>query len=427
MNRLASASPAGGGRNEWVVVIVATATMLSLSMGVRQSLGLFMQPITADLGMSISGFTLAIAVQNLMWGLLQPVAGALAERYGFRAVMFIGSVFYLAGLIAMATAGGAFAIFLGAGILIGAAMACTGMGMAMAVAANTASAGRRSMILGIVSGAGSLGAMIAAPLGQALMDAFDWRAGAIGFAVMGATMLPAAWLAGRVDRLSAWRTRAGPTGDTAPTGSLDGVDRNQAFMGAIRTPAFAVMGIAYTVCGMQLIFLTTHLPTYLAICGMDPMLGAQAFGLIGIFNVFGSLFFGWAGGRWNKQALLGLIYFSRSLVLFWFFVQAPTPGSTLVFASLMGFLWLGVGPLMAGSVAEMFGLRWQAMIGGIAFLGHQVGSFAGALGGGWIFDTLGSYDLAWRIGVIVGLAAGIGQVTFALAYGPMRNRPAPAR
>lgn len=409
--------------SDWLIVIIATATMLSLSMGVRQSLGLFMQPVTTDLGMSISGFTLAIAVQNLMWGLLQPAAGAMAERYGFRCVMVIGAVCYLAGLIAMATAGSAIAIFLGAGVLIGMAMACTGMGMSMAVAATAASAERRSMILGIVSGAGSLGAMIAAPLGQSLMDAFDWRAGAIGFAVMGATMIPAAWMAGRVDRMAAWRNRPGAQKSAQPIGILDGVGRHAALAHALRTPAFVVMGVAYTVCGMQLIFLTTHLPTYLAICGMDPMLGAQAFGLIGIFNVFGSLFFGWAGGRWNKQALLGLIYFTRSLVLFWFFVEAPTPGSTLVFASLMGFLWLGVGPLMAGSVAEMFGLRWQAMIGGIAFLGHQVGSFAGALGGGWIYDTLGNYDLAWRIGVIIGLGAGIAQITFALANGPMRNRP----
>jgi predicted MFS family arabinose efflux permease len=165
---------------------------------------------------------------------------------------------------------------------------------------------------------------------------------------------------------------------------------------------------------MQLLFITTHLPSYLAICGMDPMLSAEALGVIGVFNVAGSLFFGWAGGRWSKLALLGMIYVSRSMVLGWYFMQPPTPASTLVFAALMGFLWLGVGPLVAGSVVEMFGLRWQAMIQGLAFMSHQLGSFLGAFGGGLLFDTLGSYDLAWRLGVGMGLAAGMVQMSFAL-------------
>jgi MFS family permease len=174
------------------------------------------------------------------------------------------------------------------------------------------------------------------------------------------------------------------------------------------------MSGAYFVCGMQLLFITTHLPSYLAICGMDPMLSAEALSVIAVFNVAGSLFFGWAGGRWPKLVLLGGIYATRSLVLGWYFLAPPTPASTLVFAALMGFLWLGVGPLVAGAVIEMFGLRWQAMIQGLAFMSHQFGSFVGAYGGGLLYDTLGSYTLAWRIGVAVGLAAGIVQVAFAL-------------
>jgi predicted MFS family arabinose efflux permease len=175
-----------------------------------------------------------------------------------------------------------------------------------------------------------------------------------------------------------------------------------------------IMAGAYFVCGMQLLFITTHLPSYLSICGMDPMLSAEALGVIGLFNVVGSLFFGWAGGRWSKLALLGMIYISRSIVLGWYFMLPPTPATTLVFAALMGFLWLGVGPLVAGSVVEMFGLRWQAMIQGVAFMSHQLGSFLGAFGGGLLFDALGSYDLGWRLGVGMGLAAGIVQVMFAL-------------
>lgn len=382
-------------------------------MGIRQSLGLFMQPLTVDIGISISGFTLAIAVQNLLWGVFQPMAGALAARYGFRMTMVVGALFYVGGLAAMALAQGEIALFIGAGVMIDAALACTGLGLSLAVAANAADAARRSMILGIVSAAGSLGAVIAAPLGQGLIGAFDWRVGIAGFVVMALLMLPAAWLAGRVDQLIAQRHKISSEvfGEAA---SAFG-----AFTAAFRSSPFMVMSCAYFVCGMQLVFLTTHLPSYLAICGMNPMLSAQALSLIAVFNVFGSLFFGWAGGRWNKQALLGLIYVTRSLILGWYFFLPPSPVATLVFASLMGFLWLGVGPLMAGAVVEMFGLRWQAMINGIAFFGHQIGSFVGALGGGWIFERLGSYDLAWQLAVGIGLTAGFVQIicAFALPHG----------
>jgi predicted MFS family arabinose efflux permease len=154
---------------------------------------------------------------------------------------------------------------------------------------------------------------------------------------------------------------------------------------------------------------------------MDPMLSARALGVIGGFNVLGSLFFGWAGGRWNKLVLLGGIYSTRSLALAWYFMSAPTPTSTLVFAAIMGFLWLGVAPLVSGWIADTFGLRWQAMLGGVAFVCHQLGSFTGALGGGLIFDMAGSYTLAWQTGVALGLAAGITQAGFAWMRGGGRS------
>jgi hypothetical protein len=236
----------------------------------------------------------------------------------------------------------------------------------------------------------------------------------VGFLALIVFMLPAAWIAGRVDRLS----------PPAPaTGDISAASPRVALMAALRRPSFLVMTAAYFVCGMQLLFITTHLPSYLAICGMDPSLSAGALGAIALFNVFGSLFFGWAGGHWSKLGLLGGIYIARSIVLAGYFVMPPTPASTLVFASAMGFLWLGVGPLVAGSVVEMFGLRWQAMIQGVAFMSHQVGSFAGALGGGLLFDALGSYDLAWRLGVAMGLTAGIVQVAFASMRPPPATTP----
>jgi len=197
---------------------------------------------------------------------------------------------------------------------------------------------------------------------------------------------------------------------------------------AMRHTPFLVMAGAYFVCGLQLVFLTTHLPSYLALCGQDPMLSAKALGMIGGFNVLGSLFFGWAGGRWNKGALLGGIYLVRSLVLGLYFAWAPSEASTLVFAAIMGFLWLGVAPLVSGMVVEMFGLRFQAMIQGLAFMSHQFGSFLGAFGGGVLYDLNGDYVLAWKLGVGMGLMAGAAQVAYALrgATPPAAERPAPA-
>jgi len=388
-----------------IPILIGASVMLTFSMGLRQSLGIFLQPLTRDVGISVSQFTLAIAVQNLAWGFLQPFAGALTVRYGFRPIMMIGAALYVAGLVLMASAHGLLGVVLGAGLLIGMSLACTAAAIAMSVTARAVPATVRSTALGIISAAGSLGALLSAPIGQVLSQDFGWRMGLAGFVVLSLLMLPAAWFAGRVDKIPLPK----PSSD-----QIDNVSAGAAVSTAFGNASFVVMTCAYFVCGMQLVFITTHLPSYLAICGMDPMLSAQMLGMIGGFNVLGSLFFGWAGGRWNKLALLGGIYICRSLVLGWYFMLPPTPASTLVFGALAGFLWLGVGPLVAGAVVEMFGLRWQAMIQGLAFMSHQLGSFLGAYGGGLIYDSLGSYTLAWRIGVAVGLAAGIVQVAFAL-------------
>jgi predicted MFS family arabinose efflux permease len=386
-------------------ILIGASLMLSLSMGLRQSLGIFLQPLTRDVGISISDFTLAIAVQNLAWGFLQPLAGAFTVRFGFRSIMMVGAILYIAGLSLMAGAQGFLSIMIGAGVLIGTSLACTAAAIAMSVATRAVPATVRSTVLGMVSAAGSLGALLAAPLGQVLNEGYGWRTGLVGFVVLSLAMLPAAWFAGKVDKIPLPKPAADEIGNTSAA---------VAVKTAFGNSSFVVMACAYFVCGMQLIFVTTHLPSYLAICGMDPMLSAQTLGMIGGFNVLGSLFFGWAGGRWNKLALLGGIYISRSLVLAWYFMLPPSGASTLLFGAMMGFLWLGVGPLVAGAVVEMFGLKWQAMIQGLAFMSHQLGSFVGAYGGGLLYDALGSYTLAWRIGVALGLAAGMVQLAFAL-------------
>jgi predicted MFS family arabinose efflux permease len=386
-------------------ILIGASLMLTLSMGLRQSLGIFLQPLTHDIGISVSQFTLALAVQNLAWGFLQPLAGAMTVRYGFRPIMVVGALLYIVGLALMASAQGLVSIMIGGGVLIGTSLACTAAAIAMSVAARAVPETVRSTVLGIVSAAGSLGALLSAPLGQMLNEGFGWRVGLAGFVVLSVAMIPAAWFAGRVDAIQLPKPSADDIGDA---------NAATAVKTAFGNVSFVVMTCAYLVCGMQLVFLTTHLPSYLLICGLDPMLSAQTLGMIGGFNVLGSLFFGWAGQRWNKLALLGAIYILRSLALAWYFMLPATPASTLLFGAIMGFLWMGVGPLVAGAVAEMFGLRWQAMIQGLAFMSHQIGSFLGAYGGGLIYDSLGSYTMAWRLGVALGLAGGIIQVAFAL-------------
>jgi predicted MFS family arabinose efflux permease len=386
-------------------ILIGASLMLTLSMGLRQSLGIFLQPLTHDIKISVSDFTLALAVQNLAWGFLQPLAGAMTVRYGFRPIMMVGALFYIVGLALMAGAQGFLSVMIGGGVLIGISLACTAAAIAMSVAARAVPEMVRSTVLGIVSAAGSLGALLSAPLGQILNEGYGWRIGLIGFVILSLAMLPAAWFAGKVDEIPLPKPASDDIGNTSAS---------VAVKVAFGNASFVVMTCAYFVCGMQLVFLTTHLPSYLAICGLDPMLSAQTLGMIGGFNVLGSLFFGWAGQRWNKLALLGGIYIFRSIALAWYFMLPATPATTLLFGAIMGFLWMGVGPLVAGAVAEMFGLKWQAMIQGLAFMSHQLGSFLGAYGGGLIYDSLGSYTMAWRIGVALGLAGGIIQVAFAL-------------
>ncbi|MBE7635286.1 MFS transporter [Sneathiella sp. P13V-1] len=395
-------------------ILIGASIMLTLSFGLRQSLGLFMPAVTQDIAVTVTDFTIAIALQNLIWGFTQPFAGIAADRWGFRPVMIFGGVSYLIGMLTLANANSVTTILIGAGVCVGVAMSCASFAMTMSVTSRLVPPAVRSTALGMTSAAGSIGAILIAPYGQMLEISFDWRVAAYGFAVLAFLIIPAAWIAGRVDKEAPLTPAANSTDSLSASGAL---------LTALRNPAFVVMTSAYFVCGMQVVFLATHLPSYLNLCGMDPMLGATAIGLIGGFNILGSLFFGWAGGRWSKQALLGGIYCSRSIVIAIYFLVPPTPTSTVLFAGLMGFLWLGVSPLVSGSVIEMFGLRWQPMLQGFAFFNHQFGSFLGAFGGGWLFDQFGSYTLALQIGVTTGLVAGVIQIAFALYKPPKIPQP----
>ena len=289
-------------------ILIAAAIMLSLSFGLRQSLGLFMPSLTGDIAVTITDFTFAIAIQNLIWGIFQPLAGMFADRWGFRPVMVAGAISYVIGMSLLASADGVLMVIIGAGVCVGIAMACASFAMTLSVTSRLVPASIRSTALGIVSAAGSVGAIVTAPMGQFLESFYDWRVGLIGFTIIALLIIPAAWIAGRVDKEAPL--------ELSPDNS-DRLSASAAIVVAFRHVPFVVMAIAYFVCGMQLIFITTHLPSYLIICGMDPMLGASALGIIAGFNVLGSIFFGWAGGRWPKMILLGMIYISRSLVIAW--------------------------------------------------------------------------------------------------------------
>ncbi len=388
------------------LILIGAAVLLSLGMGLRQSLGLFLTPVTRDLSIAAADFTLAVAVQNIVWGVSQAPVGALADRYGLRLTMIAGALIYVAGLGVMAAAGGVTALLV-SGVLIGIALSCTASSLSLTATARAVPEARRSKVLGIVTAAGSVGTLLV-PLGtQALLASQAWQVGALFFVVLAAAMVPAAFWAGGADLLA--------KGGGAKTSMRETIGQ------AARHRPFLVMSGAYLVCGLNLVFLTTHLPDYLALCGQDPMLSAEALAVIGGMNCVGSLAAGWLGAKYPKHILLGLLYILRALVFVAYFALPPTPASTLLFAAAMGMLWLSVAPLVSGLVAEMFGTRYMATLLGIAFVTHQVGSSLGAFGGGLIFDMFGSYDRAWQIGVAIGFSAGIVQI---VAGGPTRRKDA---
>jgi predicted MFS family arabinose efflux permease len=379
-------------------ILAGAAILLSLAMGMRQSFGLFQPSIIHDTAITTADFSLATALQNVVWGVSQPVVGLLADRFGARYVMLTGVLVYAAGLAIMMISTSALVFTIGAGLCIGLALSCTASSMTMTVTSRTVSAAKRSVAMGAVSAAGSLGLVVASPLAQTLISTAGWQVALIGFLGLVAVMLPAAIFAGRADKIE-----------------IEKSDDIQQSIGTVVQSAlghsgFVVMAIAFFVCGLQLVFITTHLPNYLSICGLDASLGATALAIIGLFNVIGSYSFGWLGGRYPKQLLLGGIYIVRSLAIAAYFTFPATPASTMVFAAVMGSLWLGVVPLVNGLVAQLFGLRFMATLTGIAFLSHQAGSFMGAWGGGLIYDRLGSYDAAWQSAVLVGLIAGAFQM-----------------
>jgi predicted MFS family arabinose efflux permease len=373
----------------WLLAV--SGIIISLAMGMRQSMGLFLGPVTAELGISAATFSFSLALQNIVWGAVQPVVGALGDRYGARPVVFVTALIYGAGLLLMMAAGGPLALH-ASGFLIGIGIAGTGFGVLIGVVARASPPEKRSQRVGLVAAAGSLGTAFIAPLGQWLTVDFGWKAACVGFVVIAAIAAVLALFI-KEDRAA----DAVVAGKPQPLGD--------ALREAWRHRGFMQMTTAYFACGFQLIFITTHLPKYLELCGVAPGVGATALALIGFCNTIGTYIFGLLGARYSQKKLLAMIYGLRTVFICLFLAVPVTVTSTLMFAAAMGFLWLGVAPLISGLIGRIFGFAHFNTLYGSIFFSHQLGSFVGAWMGGVVFTLTGNYTIAWTALIAIGAIA----------------------
>jgi predicted MFS family arabinose efflux permease len=375
-------------------LLLFSALVLSISTGLRQSIGLFLPPFT-ELGLSSSAFSFAIALQSIIWGMSQPFVGMLADRYGARPVLTGGALLYAGGLAVMAQAGSALGLDIGAGLLAGIGIAGTNMGVLIAVVSRAVPLNKRSQTVGTVAALGSLGTLVLAPFGQFLIDTIGWRNALLVFAGIAALIVVVAATIGRGEAEAVGR---------APE-PADDRTLGQVLRQAATHPGYLAMTAAFFACGFQLMYLTVHLPTYLVLCGLPATLGASAIGVIGLFNTLGSWAVGQLGARYSQKRLLALIYLLRTVAIGAFLALPISPASTLVFAAVMGFLWLSVAPLVSGLVGRVFGLKYFSTLYGFVFLSHQVGSFLGVMLGGASYDLTGGYFWAWVGMIAIGLTA----------------------
>ena len=384
-------------RRAMVLLLVLSGIIISICMGLRQSLGLFMRPMTVDAGISAATFGFAIALQNIVWGIAQPFVGALADKHGPRSILVVTALLYAAGLLLMAFWHGAVGLDV-AGFLLGIGTAGTAFGVLTGVVTRATPPEKRSQTVGLVAAAGSLGTMVLAPVGQSLINAYGWQAAMVTFAAIASSMVFLAFpIKGLAVALHADAANSNVNSNSQSLGD--------ALREAIGHRGYLFMTLAFFACGFQLVFITTHLPAYLQLCGVAPGVSATALGLIGLFNTIGTYGFGLLGARYSQKHLLALIYLLRTLFIIGFVLVPVSATTTLIFAAAMGSLWLGVSPLVTGIIARVFGLTHFGTLYGVVFLSHQVGSFFGAWMGGLVFARWGNYDFAWGALIAIGLAA----------------------
>ncbi len=386
------------------LVLLAGALVALIALGMRHAFGLFLDPITRTLqGVDREAFGFAIALQNLIWGLAQPFAGIVADRFGSARVILIGGLLYAGGLIWAATSATPIGLTLGLGLLVGLGLSATSYAVVLGAVGRRFAPERRSTALGLASLGGSIGIFLSVPVTLGLIDALGWS---MAFLSLGAVALVICLLApvlsGRAE--------------------VDGPEQTlgDALSEALRHRGFALLVLGFFVCGFQLAFIGTHLPAYLLDRDLDLWLGGAALATIGATNIVGTLACGALGDRVSKKSLLAVLYLIRAGVVALFLLTPPSAASTLIFAAVIGVTWLGTVPLTSGIVAQVFGPRYLATLVGVVFLMHQLGSFLGAWLGGLVFERTGSYDLVWWCVVLLGILA-------ALLHWPIDERPLTAR
>jgi MFS family permease len=373
------------------VVLLCGGLILLLALGTRQSFGLFLRPMTLDLGYGRGAFSFAIALQNLVWGLGMPLAGAIADRYGAGRVLVLGGLAYGAGLAAMAYSATPLGLDIAAGLLIGVGLACTGFGVVLGVVARSFPPEKRSLAVGITGACGSFGQFAMLPAGQALISAYGWFAALLALAALALFMMPlGAALAGR---------------NAAANESEQSI--GAALSEAMRHRGFWLLTGSFFVCGFQTIFVMTHLPAYIVDRGLSATHGMAALATIGLFNIVGSAGAGALGARYSKKLILAWLYAIRALVIAVYLAMPISAIGTYAFAAVLGLTWLATVPLTNSLVGQIFGVKFLSTLFSIAFLGHQLGAFIGAWAGGAIFDATGSYQIVWlaTIGLSVLAAA----------------------
>ena len=378
-------------RTLWVALIAASVTA-SLAMGIRQTYGLLLLPMQLEHGVDPWAFGLAVALHNLMWGFGQPVAGSLADKYGTGRIMAFGGGFYLLGCGIPALFPSNTAVLLGIGLFSGLGVACAGTGMALAAIGRMAPPEKRGELIGIASAGGSMG--------QAFMVPFVYQlSGAFGAAAALGTVAVASLLIIPLSRKIEWNPVPGKT----PSGGLRSLPALARSSLADRD--FALLTGGFFACGFQLAFLTTHLPSHLTLCGLPPSLGATALMLIGLFNIPGSWLCGWLSGRIQPELALGAIYALRTVAIAIFAMATPTEWGTMIFAAVMGFVWLGTVPLTSAAIARRFGTADLGALYGVCFFSHQIGGFLGAASGALLLQFTGSFAAFWPVMVVVGAIA----------------------
>jgi len=386
-------------------LLIATACLLlMLSFGYRSSFGLFIKPLTDANGWGRGTISMALAIQNLFWGIVAVFAGGLADRYGNVRVLVAGTLLYAAGLALMAGVDNIWVLHSSAGLLVGAGIAGTSFGIVLPAMARAVGESRRQMALGLGTAAGSLGQFAVVPLAQQLINGYGWIT---ALNVLAASALTMALLA---IPLAPYSGKA----ETAPAGTDQTV--SQALREALENRSFLLLVTGFFVCGFHVAFITAHMPAFLSDNGFDARLGAWSISLIGLCNVVGAFLSGVWSGRVFKRTLLVGIYIGRAVAITLFMLFPISLASVLIFSAVMGFLWLATVPPTSGLVAVMFGTRYMALLYGIVFLGHQIGSFTGVWLGGWLYDRTGSYDLVWWLGVAFSVMA-------AIVHWPIEEKP----